>query len=656
MGADNRRGERDSATPSTWPGDLLFTATVAALSALLVLRVFPGLLDGLLVDTDSYMRLVRVRQLAGTGEWFDGGVIRRSNAPFGSSLHWTRPVDVLILLGGWLLTPFLGFERALHLAGVLLSPVLLIAVCFTTARAVRPLAGTRVRYYAMIAVLAQVGLMGYALPGRADHHLLILLAFVAMNGAALRLFLESPGRWAGWAAGAWAAFGLWISTEFLVPLAVLLATLAAAWAVRGRELASGARSVALGLLGVTALAVLVEHPPSALSVAEYDRISVVHLFLAGLTAGFWAGAASPAASRLGLGGRFGYVAVGGLLAAGLVRVVFPGFFGGPMVDVDPELRRSWLPFLTEYQPYLVPHGVADLGRIVAYLGHALLAVGVIVYGLLKRPWTRWTQAWVLLGAGLGVFIPLGIRWVRFVPYAELLGVLGTMVLLARALRWMEGRLSGVRLSAARVSTTAGLLAGPILLGAVVMAVGGEAGGAVQEAGRTQAGSCPVEALVAALNDPGGVGDRPRTVLAHVDLGPMLLYRTPHAVVGTPYHRNARGILDTYRIMHATETDEARRRMAQRGIDVVVPCGFQTPPARVEGGTEPFVSLLRRGAAPAWLIRHPVSDAGSPSGTATVEGEGSAVYEVVSGEGLVHQRHRRVLVGLEEGAPSGESGG
>jgi ATP-binding cassette subfamily B protein len=58
-------------------------------------------------------------------------------------------------------------------------------------------------------ILAQVGLMGYALPGRADHHVLILLAFMAMHGAAVRLLLERPAGRVAWAAGAWAALEDW---------------------------------------------------------------------------------------------------------------------------------------------------------------------------------------------------------------------------------------------------------------------------------------------------------------------------------------------------------------------------------------------------------------------------------------------------------------
>ena len=71
-----------------------------------------AVLDGQLHGTDGYMRLVRVAALYETGDWF-GGTIARDNAPYGTALHWTRPMDLLLLAGAWALSPLLGFEQAL---------------------------------------------------------------------------------------------------------------------------------------------------------------------------------------------------------------------------------------------------------------------------------------------------------------------------------------------------------------------------------------------------------------------------------------------------------------------------------------------------------------------------------------------------------------
>ena len=42
--------------------------------------------------------------LAQTGNWYDGS-LPRSNWPYGEALHWTRPLDVVLLAGTFLLVP-----------------------------------------------------------------------------------------------------------------------------------------------------------------------------------------------------------------------------------------------------------------------------------------------------------------------------------------------------------------------------------------------------------------------------------------------------------------------------------------------------------------------------------------------------------------------
>src|SRR3546814_9831483 len=62
--------------------------------SLVIFRDLPLFETGLL-GPDSYMRMVRVNELAQGGGWFDD-TIARANAPYGDTLHWTRPLDVLL--------------------------------------------------------------------------------------------------------------------------------------------------------------------------------------------------------------------------------------------------------------------------------------------------------------------------------------------------------------------------------------------------------------------------------------------------------------------------------------------------------------------------------------------------------------------------------
>ena len=95
--------------------------------ALLAWSGVTPVLDGLLADPDSYMRLNRVLALHDGGSWFDSREWR-INPPEGHVQHWTRPLDLILLAGAWLLEPWLGFGQALHLFGVLLSPLMLASV------------------------------------------------------------------------------------------------------------------------------------------------------------------------------------------------------------------------------------------------------------------------------------------------------------------------------------------------------------------------------------------------------------------------------------------------------------------------------------------------------------------------------------------------
>ncbi|MEM7123604.1 MAG: hypothetical protein AAF563_20180, partial [Pseudomonadota bacterium] len=103
------------------------TITVAGLLPLVffgVLLAFGGLqvLDGVLADSDCYVRLMRITRLVETGAWYDG-FEPLLNAPDGLVMHWTRPFDVLMLAGtlpGMLVT---DFQTSLFWWGVVISPV-----------------------------------------------------------------------------------------------------------------------------------------------------------------------------------------------------------------------------------------------------------------------------------------------------------------------------------------------------------------------------------------------------------------------------------------------------------------------------------------------------------------------------------------------------
>ena len=122
--------------------------------------------------------------------------------------------------------------------------------------------------------------------------------------------------------------------------------------------------------------------------------------------------------------------------------------------------------------------------------------------------------------------------------------------------------------------------------------------------------CEIAQIAEFLDRPRPFGDRARIIATHVDWGPELLYRTRHAVLAAPYHRNASGILDIYRVFSALNPAASKTIVDARGIELVLLC--PSPRERLfYGGEVEGVTLYQRlleGRPPPWLAPVALPDA------------------------------------------------
>ncbi len=554
-------------------------------------QVFEGQLHG----TDGYMRLVRVAELYETGAWYDG-TLERSNAPYGTEMHWTRPLDVLLLAGAWVLSPLVDFQSGLYWWAAVLAPVFHLAMVLALVWATAPLLDRWVRCLLVLAVFVQVPLVSTGIIGRADHHMFISLSFVIAIGLTLRLVMQPFAVRLALLAGAALGFALWLSMETLLLMAACFATLTATWLWRGGERARKGLWHALGFAAMVALAVVAEHPPAEVLAEEYDRISVVHLAAALLALGFWAGVAVLESRERGvsdLRGRLILAVLGAAAAGGLLTAVYPKFFGGPEVDVDPRLGPVFFDLINELKP-LVPGDARSFGRFLTFLGPALVTVPYLVFLLLRARTAAMRDGWLFIAACTAVFLPLAITMLRFAPFTEVLLAVVLAALLGRLLVWSEQ----VTLMPLRVVLRSGLMVG-LLVGFV--GLGSVFSGPAKAA--PVRSTCGFHQVFALLSDPQGLGARPRIILAHFNHGPELLYRTPHAVVASPYHRNVAGLLDSEQIFGAEDDALSRRLIDRRGVDLILLC--DNGPALVQAAMRQgstFAGRLSEGRVPAWLRR------------------------------------------------------
>ncbi|HEX9768748.1 MAG TPA: hypothetical protein VGA50_06195 [Kiloniellales bacterium] len=588
-------GDIPRADPAA-PGTAMFFLAVALIPLIHLFFLLSGqsaVLDGFLPGQDSYMRLVRVEQLYQTGAWYDG-TLARSNWPYGEVQNWTRPADVVMLSGALLLEPWLGFRQALYWWGSATAPLLHVATALALAWMVAPRFERSRQFLVVLLFLVQIPVWQHGIFGRTDHHMFIFLAFALALGGALRVMVGPLRPRDGLLAGALAGFGLWLTIEFLVVLAIIFAAFTIRWLVDGAGLARRYLWHALGLVAMVAVALVAERPPDAWLAAEYDRISVVHLLMALVAAGFWAAAAAlEARGRAGEVRRRALIAaVGAVTAAGVMLLVYPRFFAGPFVEFSDELWAISTNRTAEFQP-LMPKSVADLGSAIMKIGPALIAVPYLVYSTWRARGRNLADLWLLIALGLLLYLPLTLMMRRFAPVAAILLGLVMADLVARLL----DRMSAARSAIARLGS-AGLLVA-VVFGHV--AVGGALGRLLAPA-QAEAGGplCPMDALIDELNRPETVGPGRHAVLATPNFGPMILYLTDHAVVTTLYARNSAGQLDAFRIYTATDWPSARRLIEQRGIDLVVACIGKETYTDLSAGPGTLDSRLRRGEAPDWL--------------------------------------------------------
>ena len=620
-GSASKRSEAMTSFDTTHPAIAPRGARLKALApALLIVLVWmlvmvgyakhsdSPVLYGGFVGPDSYMRMVRVTELAQTGDWYNG-TIARSNAPYGDTLHWTRPFDVVLLAGAAVIAPFTDFKTALYWSGVLVSPLLLLLTCFAVIWAARPLmqqSHSAVPVYTALILFLQPLVLGYAQPGRPDHHVALFLLFTLMLGTTVRAILRPADVRIAVVAGAVAGLGLWASIELIVTIVACVAGLGLAWVLGGNGRARQNAAYAAGFTGVVALALVVDRPFATILAPTYDRISSVHLLIAALLLVFWGAVVAaqrwrrhPAAPShrpsIRSLARFSTVGLGGLLAIAALYLVFPKFFSGSLVDVDPRIFPIWLDHVVEVQS-IFPDSRKTLSKFIVYLGLAPICVPFLIWMLVKEREGALWLGWLFIGIALALLLAVSIRYVRFAPYAEILSVIVAAEVLRRLLTWTAGFRRDLAGAATRVFIMFGLAFGPAVASAAVAPDKTEAA----EKKKRLRGACDLRDMAPYLNTLGGTaGQRPKTVLAIYDLGPELLYRTDHSVIAGPYHRNGQGIYDTYRMFAAKDNASVLSLVNARRINLVLLCP-SGPEAGLFRDEATFYQRLMRGEHPAWL--------------------------------------------------------
>jgi len=513
-------------------------------------------------DGDSYLRLLRVERLIETADWFDVS-IPDANAPFGTTLHWTRLFDLILLALAAPAMPLVGVAKALFWAGVIVSPVIHILSAISLAWALIPVLGRTGACIAGALSASQAGLLAFSLVGRADHHMVFILLAVLGMGCLLRALLSPEGGiWAARRTGLLLALGIWEGPENLVLLTLYLGVLGLPWLMgeqnRERQNFGAAQGLFAGLL----IALIIERGVSGILNVEYDRISIVHLTFSLLLVGFWGSVVYGVhrhCAKLGKIWRVAVALIGLTVLSGVMVILFPKVLGNPLNDADPAIQPIYAR-ISEYR------STRQLDRFLIYFG-SILFVGPWLIWKLKSTWKQnlfW--AWVLLAAGTALYTLFGMNWLRWSMYGALFLSIVLSDLIMATDRWVNRMFAFPRRVVVKVLVIVGIGVGPMFLGAVLL----DAGKTVAERVAATTRACPIRELSAFLN-AAPWSSRSRIIDASANFGAEIMYRTDMQVLATVHHRNVSGILDGFRILNLDDDTRIKSLVRKRQVDLILLC-------------------------------------------------------------------------------------
>lgn len=559
------------------------------------------------VGPDAYMRMVRVLDWWQNGTWYETQSLR-SNWPHGEVQHWTRPLDVLMVVFATPLSWLLGPEKALFWAGVLISPLIACASMAVLIWGTRGVLDVRGQALFLVLFAFQPITRAYFLAARPDHHSLILFAYCVVLALLLR-FAQAPDRnqrlmtWAGLSA----AFGVWVSIEGLTTELFALFALALPWLLQGRVdwlqgLSTFTRSGAVLLT----IMLLVERPPQDWFAAEeYDRLSMVHVWLFWLIAGgvelMWRTRARTAQNSVK---KWALSALSGVLVFAVMFLTFNNFFKGPFgAAMDDRLDGMWLEKIGELQPLVGQDWETNIGGVLVLLPVVWMIVWAIKTQRERAPGTTLDETVMIIALPSLLFFPMAMMQMRWGAYFGVTVSIAWAALFQRVLDWdggpKIGRAPGTPIL--RTPAVLGLVMGHVAVATALALI-------APEPEKDTPKVCQWRQLAPFLNSTAFGDGEPQVILSHIHQGPEILYRTPHRVIGTPYHRNTQGIMDAFTAVTATDPSHVRAIMEARSVDYLILCvdsGEERHALKLEGDI-----MMRKyidGREPDWLVRLSLND-------------------------------------------------
>lgn len=521
-----------------------------------------------IVEPDAYMRMFIVSDLLNHHHWFQH-IIQRVNPPFGSDTHyWTRAVDILIVIGTWLLNWFMPLSKALYTWCLLLPPLTQLAAALAILWAINALKPTiDQQLFVVIAFLCNPFLGELFLPLNVDYDFLTIILAILFWGKLLRALTDVKKDHHGIFCGIIAALGCWASISFFV--IVLLSIVFLIWQyLRNRSYAILLLNFLITLTLTFSLLTGIEQ--AHFLAVTYDILSIVHISFAALLLVTFIIFNYYVANH----SRVIQLIAGALLLLLVVVVMqslFPGFYRGPYNGVAPYLLTNFFPRITEFfSPFSLGGGIA-----LGVCSYFLLSMALLAYHHNAAKSFTTPQIYIIYNAC--VLMLLTLYMYRWNNYAGIMNILLMSLFITHIIP--KSRYSSLLLVI--------LLA---ILPSLLLRLS-------PPYGKSDPHEICLKQLIAFTQQQTLMPSAPQrqaVVIVDTNYTPYLLFTTPYTLIAGNYHHDPAGIKDILQFFNHNEVT-AREIARRRGANWLLYC------VREQASPQAFITHLARGAPPpTWL--------------------------------------------------------
>ena len=515
------------------------------LTMAVIVLVRPGgdasVLHGKLIDPDSYMRLVRIRDT--TGHWF-ADIVTRDQSGRGVIIPWSHVFDAPIVA--------LSAVVPLYWAGALVGLFSVGLLGMAAAWAVKPLAPAGWLWITPVAIATTAPVINYGQPGCVTHHVLLAALAAAAWGAGARAAFGD--RRAGYLTGLFAGLGIWVSPEAMPFALMAVVAIAFSWTLApSRPTAKAVAACDTALVATLAIALVLDPPHAGVAAPELDRLSIVFLVQA-LIIGALSCLPLVLTPARSMSARFLVLGTAGLGGAALWLALFPAYVHGLAGLMTPEQAKDFFGKIQEMQPMSTPTRVALFGLpgLLATLGP--LAMAAANAATLRR------ALWLFAATCCLASLTLAFVHIRFAIYPAVAAAMAPPLLIAAVNHTSHSALL-------RPALLALFLGAPPVSGSLL----------ATPAETALMKQCDLAAAAPVLAPYSGA-----VVLTNVNDGPELLYRTSIKIVGSLYHSGIPGFMRLRAAWRARNLDQPPPELRATGAQYVLACPGSSRPGLLDG--------------------------------------------------------------------------